>query len=270
MSDISTEKLIEVAKEAAKVATDFLVEQYHRIHTKGEVLYVEQKTSDMDLVTEIDRQAQKIIVEAIQKHFPDHRFLAEEDGAEDLGDSKCPYEWIIDPLDGTTNFIHGKRNFGTIITVRKHDHLLAGAMYLPFLDQWFWGGRECGAYYNGKSIKLRETGSLSQAVLHCNLIHRAKDIDGTLHVTVPHCRSIENYGCAAEEMGEVLMGHTDGVFFERISLWDIACGFLLIEEAGGRMQYEYTDPNDARSGLICAASTAPIFDELWEWTTTRM
>lgn len=270
MSAVSTEQLIDVAREAAEVATSFLVEQYHEIHTEGKALSVEEKTSNFDLVTAIDSQSQALIIETIQKHFPDHRFLAEEAGADDIGDPDCPYEWIVDPLDGTTCFVHGKTNFGSIVTVRNGEQLTAGAMHIPMLDQWFWGGKGAGAYYNGDTVNLRKTGSLSQAVLNCNLIHRAKEIDGALRITVPPCRSIENYGSAVQELGEILMGHTDGVFFEGIPLWDIACGFLLIEEAGGSIRFEKVEPDNRRSGNICAASTAEIFDDLWEWVTTKM
>lgn len=266
----STEHLIDTAKKAANAATDFLVGKYHEIHTEGKHLNVEVKTSQMDLVTEIDRQSQAIIVDVIQQQFPDHRFLAEEEGADTLGDPNCPYQWIIDPLDGTTNFIHGKRNFGSIIAVRNGDDLTAGAMHLPLLDQWFWGGKDAGSYYNGDTVKLRDTGGLAKAVLNCNLIHRAKDIDGTLHVTLPPCRSIENYGCAAEELGEILMGHTDGVFFDGIPQWDIAAGFLLVEEAGGRMAFTLESDSPRSHTAKSAAATDSVFDELWEWVQHQM
>jgi myo-inositol-1(or 4)-monophosphatase len=143
-------------------------------------------------------------------------------------------------------------------------------MHMPLLNQWFWGGKGAGAYFNGDTVKLRDTGSMQDAILNCNLIHRGKEIDGVLHVTLPRCRSIENYGCAAEELGEILMGHTDGVFFDGIRLWDIATGFLLIEEAGGTMAYEAQEPGNPKGGYTCAASTAGIFDELWEWVQTKM
>lgn len=270
MSDISIDQLIEVAKKATATATNLLAAEYDAVHKKGKALEVSEKTSAIDLVTELDGRAQEAVIDVIQKHFSDHRFIAEEKGAEHLGDTESPYEWIIDPLDGTTNFIHGRHSFGSIVAVQKDGQLLAGAMHLPLLEQWFYGGRGAGAFYNDSPVQLRDTKNLQDAVLNCNLIHRAKEIDGVLHVTVPPCGSIENYGCAAEELGEILMGHTDGVFFDGIRLWDIATGFLLIEEAGGNMAYKPQEPGNPKGGYICAASTAPIFEELWEWTTTKM
>lgn len=269
-NDIPIHQLVDVARSATAVGSTILETEYKAIHIEGKTLEVTIKTSESDLVTEVDQKTQEAVIAEIQSHFPDHRFIGEEQGAESLGDPDSPYEWIIDPLDGTTNFIHGKHSFGTIVAVQKDGVLLAGAMHLPLLKQWFWGGKGAGAFFNGDVIKLRNTGSLDKAVLNCNLIHRAKDINGTLHVTLPPCRSIENYGCAAEELGEILMGHTDGVFFDGIRLWDICVGFLLIEEAGGKMAYIAEEPGNPKGGYTCAASTADIFDELWDWTTTKM
>ena len=270
MSDITIDQLIAVAREATAAGTTVLTEEYEAVKSGKKSLDISVKTTHIDLVTEVDAKAQNAVIECIQKHFPDHRFIAEEEGADHLGDPESPYEWIIDPLDGTTSFIHGKRSFGTIIAVQKEDELLAGAMHLPLLDQWYWGGRGAGAFVNGDTVKLRETRDMKDAVICCDLIHRAKEIDGVLHVSIPNCASIENTGCAADEIGEVLQGHTDGVFWHGIPLWDFAAGFLLIQEAGGEIAYEAKVPGNPRAGYRCAASTAPIFDDLWEWVTTKM
>ncbi len=270
MNAIATAKLIEVARQAAKAATDILTGEYHAIRSGKTSLKISTKSSAIDLVTDLDRRAQNIIIQEIQKHFPDHRFLAEEEGADALGDGESPYQWIIDPLDGTVNFIHGKAGFGSIVAVQKNGEILAGAMHLPLLNQWYWGGRGEGAFANGSPVKLRPTRDLKDAILCCNVIHRARESKGVLRVTVPPCGSVENYGCAAEEIGEILMGHTDGIFFEGIRLWDIAAGFLLLHEAGGKMRYEPLEPGNPRGGYRAAASTAPIFDELWEWVETKM
>jgi len=268
MTEIRT--LIELARSAAAAGAQVLAKAFTDIRSGTEKLAVRQKSSPIDLVTDIDERAQETIVSVIQSRFPDHRFLAEEEGADQLGDPKCPYRWIIDPLDGTTNFIHGKEIFGSIVAVEKDGKLLAGAMHLPMLDHEYWGGKGEGAFFNGKPVKLRATRDLEDAVLSCNVRLRAKEQNGTLIVTVPPCGSVENCGCAAEELGAVLRGGNDGVFFDGVRLWDIATGFLMIEEAGGKARYRFKDPKDHRSGLICAASTEPIFEELWEWVEKKM
>lgn len=270
MNDISIDQLIEVSKQAVQIGSDILVNEYSLVHKGNKKLDISTKSSAIDLVTELDGRTQLAIVEAIQAHFPEHRFIAEEAGAEHLGDPGSPYEWIIDPLDGTVNFIHGRISFGSIVAVQKNGVLQAGSMNLPLMNQWYYGGLGAGAYYNDTAVALRKTHSLTDAVLNCNVIHRAKEINGVLHVTVPPCGSIENYGCAAEELGEILMGHTDGVFFDGIRLWDIATGFLLLEEAGGRIRYEEQEPGNPKGGYTAVGCTEPIFDELWEWVSTKM
>ena len=265
-----TAALVGLAREAAASGADVLSRAFSAIRDGSEKLSVRQKTSPIDLVTDIDGRAQETIIAVIQSRFPDHRFLAEEEGADALGDPKCPYRWIIDPLDGTTNFIHGKEIFGSIVAVEKDGKLLAGAMNLPLLRHEYWGGKGTGAFFNGNPVKLRATRNLNDALLSCNLRHRAKEQDGTLIVTVPPCGWIENCGCAAEELGAVLRGNNDGVFFDGVRIWDVATGFLMMEEAGGKVRYRFKDPDDHRSGLICAASTAPIFEELWEWVEEKM
>ncbi len=263
--------LISVAREAASAAAAFLAKSHGEIAGGTRGLDVKQKSSAIDLVTDLDAKAQAIIIDCIRGHFPDHRFLAEEEGADALGDPKCPYRWIIDPLDGTTNFIHGSSVFGSIIAVQMNEKTVAGAMNLPLLGKQYWGGKGEGAWVNGSPVKLRSTRNMKDAILCCNIVHRAaKGNDGILTVTVPDCGSVENYGCAAEELGEILAGHVDGSFFDGIRLWDVAAGFLMIEEAGGKAFYRFKDESDHRSGLVCAASTEPIFEELRTWTEEKM
>ncbi len=270
MSDIPPQMLLEVCKEANAIASSYLVEQYHNF-VGGQDIGIETKASPTDYVSEIDKQSQKRVIETIRKHFPDHRFIAEEEGAENIGDPNSPYEWIIDPLDGTLNFIHKRENFGSVVAVQKDGELLAGSMEMPLLNQAFYGGKGLGAFYNDEPVKLRETKGMTDAVLHCNTMRRAvKGDDGVYRATMPYCASIENTGCAVQEIGEMLRGKTDGAFFLGIRLWDIATGFLLVQEGGGMMKMEPLEPNNAHTGYRCACSTAPIFDELWEWVTTKM
>ncbi|MDP6562018.1 MAG: inositol monophosphatase [Candidatus Peribacteraceae bacterium] len=270
MSDVSIDTLISVAIEATDAAAAFLVTQHQQL-LDGEDMEISTKESATDYLTKVDGQAQKLIIDVIQQHFPDHRFIGEEEGAENIGDPNSPYEWIIDPLDGTLNFIHARENFGTIVAVQKDGEILAGSMDMPLLNQRFHGGKGAGAFYNTELVKLRNTKGMTDAVLNCNTMRRAtKGEDGIYRATMPYCASIENTGCAAQELGEVLRGKTDGAFFLGIRLWDIATGFLLIKEAGGNMKMEPLEPGNSRGGYRCAASTAPIFDELWEWAQTKM
>tara|TARA_Y100000310_G_C20680635_1_gene815739 strand:- start:733 stop:1560 length:828 start_codon:yes stop_codon:yes gene_type:complete len=268
MSSVAVETLLDVATATAKLSADLLVKKHHDVFGEGATgsLDIDTKSSATDLVTEVDTAAQEMIIASIQKEFPDHRFIAEEEGADSLGDPNSPYEWIIDPLDGTTNFIHGKENFGTIVAVQKDGVLQAGVMNMPLMQKHYQAAKGKGATINGKPVILRPTKDMADAVLSSNIMRRAKEgDDGAWYASMPYCGSLENYGCAAQEIGEVLLGQNDGAFFKGIRLWDIAAGCMMVEEAGGKSRYEFMDPDDKRAGLLVVTSTAPIFEELCEF-----
>lgn len=268
MSTISVETLLEVATEAAKEGADILVAKHKDVFGDNATgsLNIETKSSSTDFVTEADGNSQDAIIAVIQKHFPEHRFIAEEEGADDLGNPESLYEWIIDPLDGTTNFIHGKENFGTIIAVQKDGVLLAGVIWMPLMNLLYEGAKGKGVTVNGKPATLRNTGSMNDAVLSTNIMRRATEgKNGAWYCSMPYCGSVENYGNAAQEMGEIVLGQNDGAFFNGIRLWDVAAGCLMVEEMGGKYRYEHLEPGNNRSGLLCVASTEKIFDELCEF-----
>ena len=255
---------LSVAVDAATLAGDFLKEKHEEIVKQGvDALNVRTKGTANDYVSDVDGQAQQIIIKRIQQEYPDHRFLAEEEGADDLGDADCPYRWIIDPLDGTIPFIHGKENFGVLIALQKDDETVLGLMYRPMQRELYTAIRGKGAAFNGNPITLRETKDMADAVLCSNLVHRAiPGPDGKLIVTTPLCASLENYGNAVQEFAEVFQGKNDGVFFDGPRLWDVTAGCLIMQEAGGQSRYELKDKDNPRSGVLCVSSTKPIFEEL--------
>ena len=228
-----------------------------------EAIGVGTKSGPHDYATDADREAQAIIVNVIQKHFPSHRILGEEGDTDHLGDPDSPFRWIIDPLDGTTNFIHGKPNYGTIIALQEHSETILGVMTLQADKETYTAIRGEGTFLNGKRCTLRKTVSMDDAVLACNISHRAhKTPGGVLVVPIPFCASIENYGNAVEEFAVVLKGWNDGVFFNGPKLWDVAAGCLMVEEAGGKSRTELKEKGNLRSGVLCAATTKNIFEEV--------
>ncbi len=268
---LDTKLALSTAMDAAKKAGDFLVSRYNDIHVRGEAIAIREKGSALDLVTDIDRDSQRMIVETIHQVFPDHRFLGEEGETDAIGSPASPYTWIIDPLDGTTCFLHGRTNFGTIIALQENDVIQLGVISIPLKNQLFHGTRGGGAFCNGQPLKLRNTRDMADAILCSNTIRRAeKCVRGELHVSIPFCASLENYGSAVEEFGEILLGHNDGGFFRGPRLWDIAAGCFLIEELGGKAKYTFEEPGNPRGGLLVAASTAPIFDELSHFVFTTL
>lgn len=262
MMDVSVLDLLATAEAAADAAAA-LLQKEHRHMREGHDVQVTLKGSPMDPVSTADIAAQELMVSIIQKSFPSHRILAEEEGADLLGDAESPYVWIIDPIDGTRNFVRGKPNFGTIIAVEKNGELLASCMVLPLLDQRFTAAKGQGAFVNGRPVTLRKTENLAESTVCSNITRRAQvDANGILRTALPACASLENYGCAAQSMGDILLGWNDAVLFRGLKMWDVAAGALMIEEAGGKCRIEKLDPKDPRSDIVCVASTAPIFDEL--------
>ncbi|PIR48619.1 hypothetical protein COU80_02825 [Candidatus Peregrinibacteria bacterium CG10_big_fil_rev_8_21_14_0_10_55_24] len=255
---------LDFAREVAQEAAEFLVEEQKKIRpeTAGANLGIATKSSPRDFVTAVDRESQRRIIARLHEFDPAYRFVAEEDGAEALGDPSCPFAWIVDPLDGTTPFIHNRDNFGVIIALQKEGITQCGVTCVPRRKELFHGIRGGGAFFNNTPVRLRHTRNMNDAILCSNLIHRIQDINGIPMVTVPRCANVENYGSAAQEIGEVLKGCNDGVFFLGPRLWDIAAGFLMIEEAGGRSEYVFEEPGNVRSAIRGLACTAEIFEEL--------
>ena len=256
------EKALTVATAAAKAAGKILEDHFQK------PLTIKTKSSARDLVTEVDGLAQETIIETIFQKYPDHGFITEEvvgprHAVPLQKNASSPYKWIIDPLDGTTNFTRGKKECGTIIALQENDELVLGVMWLPFLGHLYTGAKGKGTFLNGKQIHLRKTANMIDAILCTNLIARAKeDAAGVLQISIPPCAFIHNYGCAAEEIGAVLRGENDGVFFDGVGLWDIAAGCVLLAEAGGKYCYTFKEHVDPAKGVLCVASTAPIFGEL--------
>lgn len=255
---------LEVGITAARDAASLLEAAFERRKREGTaILSIRTKSSPRDLVTDVDREVQQSIVDRIRADFPSHRFIGEEEGAEDIGDPKSPYAWVIDPLDGTMNFVHGKTSFGTMIALLEGRKILLGVIALPLSGELFEGRKGGGARWNGNPIQLRATAGMDDAILCTNPERRLRPcIGGALHLSLPLCGSLHNYGCAADELGEILRGRNDGIFYEGVGLWDIAAGCLLVEEAGGRARWEYVDPGNPRAGVHCVATTEKIFTDV--------
>jgi len=272
MSEVDLKQALDVAIKAAKKGAEVALEFYKEVDpaNAGSTLDIKTKTSPRDYVTEADFAVQKVIIEIIQQTYPDHRFIAEEKGADALGEPDSPYAWIIDPIDGTIPFIHGKDNWGTIIGLEVNGRVDIGVMLIPLHSELYTCIRGEGAFLNNKPIQLRKTRAMNDAVLCSNMIRRTKEIDDMLMISTPPCANLENYGSACDEFAEVLKGHNDGCFFDGVRYWDISAGCLMMEEAGGKSYYEFKEPDNFRCGLLVATSTEPIFEELKKFVFEKM
>ena len=187
-----------------------------------------------DFVTRADHESEEAVVGVILRDHPDHAILAEEAGS--LG-GDGDVEWVIDPLDGTTNFLQGLPVWCVSVACRRGDELLAGAVYDPRGDRMFAAARGAGATLNGRTIRVSERSGLDGAFLATGYPFRARAaLDLYLRAfrdVFDHARAIRRCGAAALDLAHTAAGIYDGFFEFRLSPWDVAAGVLLIREAGG-------------------------------------
>jgi myo-inositol-1(or 4)-monophosphatase len=186
-----------------------------------------------DFVTEVDRAAEQAIVDILLKAYPDHAILAEESGAS--GDSE--YTWIIDPLDGTTNFIHGFPQYAVSIALRHREHVTQAVVYDPTRNELFTASRGRGAFLNERRIRVSRRSKLSECLIGTGFPFRSfEHLDEYVRMfrsVTEHTAGIRRPGAAALDLAYVAAGRLDGFWEIGLSPWDMAAGSLLILEAGG-------------------------------------
>ncbi len=223
------ERFEEAACEAARRGGDVLRSRFR----EGRALRVERKGLH-DFVTEVDREAEHAVTELLQRRYPDHGILAEEGT---VGAPGSDLRWVIDPLDGTTNFIHGLGIFSVSVALEGPDGLLAGAIYDPVHDEIFHAHRGGGAKLDGTTIRCTQLRALDDSLLATGFPFRQLGrLDRYLRAFEAFARStsgIRRAGSAALDLAHVACGRYDGFWEIGLSRWDIAAGCLLVEEAGG-------------------------------------
>ena len=227
---ISTDGLLSVAIEASTAAGRVLLD-YAR---SG--FHVERKNA-INLVTDADHAAEQCILDHIRRHFPSHHTLAEERGAG--ADASSRYRWIIDPLDGTTNFAHGFPVYAVSIGVEYDGELLVGVVYDPTREELFTAVRGRGALLNGRPIGVSPTVQLEAALTVTGF---AYDIRETPNNNLDHfarftlkAQGVRRTGSAALDLCYVAAGRFDGFWEVKLSPWDMAAGVVIVREAGGRI-----------------------------------
>ncbi|MCB9496405.1 MAG: inositol monophosphatase [Fibrobacteria bacterium] len=251
--------MIQTAIEAARRAGEVLRSGY------GTTFLREEKGRTTDLVTEFDRKAEDILVESIRSRHPDHRIIGEE-GGDSGGNSE--WEWILDPLDGTTSFAHGIPFFSVCVALRHRGEIVLGVVYEPLRDELFAAERGAGATLDGAPIRVSPTKELSRALLATGFPYAiAENPHRTLEVftaVVPHARGIRRLGSAGLDLAYVACGRFDGYWEHSLKPWDCAAGALLVREAGGVVTTWGTD-SDAPwnvDSLETLATNGAIHQEL--------
>lgn len=209
--------------------------QKDRLGSKG--LRVYSKTSMDDLVTEVDEHSEKTLLEAIGTAYPEHGYLSEECGGANID---AEYVWVIDPLDGTTNYTQGIPIFAISLALQYRGDTVLGVVYQPVLDEMFTAVKGKGAYLNGREISVSAKTDLAKCVLgtgfpYDKAIHKQNNANYFSYF-VPRVRGLRRFGAAAYDLAGVAAGRLDGFWELNLSLWDVAAGILLVEEAGGRVE----------------------------------
>ncbi|MDM8559526.1 inositol-1-monophosphatase [Candidatus Parabeggiatoa sp. HSG14] len=241
--------MLYTAIQAARRAGVIIIRSIEKRHD----LLIESKSKN-DFVSEVDRQAEDAIINILRKAYPNHAILAEESGMQ-RGDD---YEWIIDPLDGTTNFLHGNPQFAVSIALKYQDRLDQAVIYDPLRDELYTTSRGRGAFLNERRIRINRSISLEGALLGTGFPFKQKhhkDIYlNTFNALFSQVADIRRAGSAALDLAYLAAGRLDGFWELGLKEWDIAAGSLLIQEAGGLIGDFSGGNNYFETGNIVAGS----------------
>lgn len=244
---IDTEKALEAVVEAAKKAGDRIMQDF------GTAVEASEKGDPADRVSQVDRDSEEIIRTHLQQTFPDIAFLGEED--ESSTGNMQGYMWIVDPLDGTANFLQGLENMGVSIALWNGMEPVLGVLYFPAKNLLYTAIKGAGAECNGKSIQVKDCAKLEQACIAEIFSDREHRNSQVLY---PRCRCFRKFGSAITSQGYVAHGAVQATALI-CYIWDIAAGYLIMQEAGATVQYDFSEPENIRSPLELIAAVPGIF-----------
>jgi len=248
--------LINVMDAAARKASRRLVRDFGEV----EQLQVSRKGPG-DFVTEADRRTEKILFEELQKARPGFGFLMEEGGAHE-GDGSGE-RWIIDPIDGTTNFLHGIPHFAISIAAERDGELVAGIIYEPVRDELFWAEKGQGAYLNRRRIRVSERSTMADALLATGIPFGnrpgKKSFAAMLDSAMDRTAGVRRMGAASLDMAYVAAGRFEGFWETALQPWDIAAGIVIVREAGGMVS-----EIDGRSNMLHGTSVLAANQRLYD------
>jgi len=240
---------LNIAVRAARNAGNIIVRAMEHI----ERLHIKEK-SENDFVTEVDKAAEKEIIRTLLGAFPTHSILAEESGVQGESD----FQWIIDPLDGTTNYVHGFPQFAVSIALKNKQTIEQAVIYDPLRQELFTASRGRGAHLNDRRIRVTSRRTLEGALLGTGFPFKQQEhLDtylATFKALFPMTAGIRRAGSAALDLAYVAAGRLDGFWELGLNPWDIAAGVLLIEEAGGFITDFSGNRNFMESGNVIAAN----------------
>ena len=206
---------LNVMIKASEKASKILIRDFGEI----EKLQVSKK-GPLDFVTNSDLKTEKIIIEELKKAKPNFSIISEENGTEDNKDKNNT--WIIDPIDGTVNFLHGIPHFAISLALKSNDEIVSGLIFDPIKNEMFYAEKDSGAFFNNHRVRVSKKNQIND----CLFVTGGKMKN---ELDLPYRKS----GCAALDMAYVAAGRYDGYFQHNLNIWDIAAGVILVKEAGG-------------------------------------
>ncbi|MBD9482338.1 inositol monophosphatase [Pseudomonas sp. PDM14] len=248
--------MLNIALRAARSAGELIFRSIERL----DVISVSEKDAH-DYVSEVDRAAEQTIIQALQKAYPTHSFLGEEGGLIEGKGEGADYQWIIDPLDGTTNFLRGVPHFAVSIACKYRGRLEHAVVLDPVRQEEFTASRGRGAAINGRRLRVSTRKSLDGALLGTGFPFREEQLDhldsylGMFRSLVGQTAGIRRAGAASLDLAYVAAGRYDAFWEFGLSEWDMAAGALLIQEAGGLVS-DFSGGHDfLEKGQIVAGNT---------------
>ena len=257
---MSDQEFVTAAERAARIAGKILQEW------AGKFTVSEKGPSD--LVTEADVAAQEAIFNLLHAEFPDHGFLGEENLLRSAGSSG--YRWVIDPLDGTSNYVHRFPYYAVSIGLERHGELLAGVIFDPTRDEMFTALRGQGATLNGVPLKTSRFARLSQAMVIASFPPGAMPDSPPIQrfiKVLPHAQTVHRSGSAALNLAYVAAGRLDAVWSTSLKPWDMAAGAVLVAEAGGRVTRMNGDPLRIEIPDLLSSNGTGVHEELCQLLT---
>lgn len=266
MSEIDLTAILSAAREAAAIGAAIV----KRADLKD--LELSTKSSAVDLVTKVDREVERAVFSLLKARFPKHQFLGEE-SATSLANSADYFGplWVVDPIDGTTNFVHGVPFVGVAIGFTQNAIPMAGCVNAPYLNEEYWGVKGGGAYLNEHKISCSKRESLATALVASGFPYDKSLIaerTGILRAVLESCRDVRRLGAATLDLCGVASGRLDAYYEFDLRPWDIVAGSLIADEAGARVSRIHADPTGSKypaefPNYSVLAATPKIFEQLF-------
>lgn len=256
-----TEEVIIIAKEVA-----FFIKSQQHILKSDDI----EKKGNHDFVTFVDKTAEQKIIAGLERIIPDSGFIAEEGTSTKVG---TKYNWIIDPLDGTTNFIHGISPFAISIALQEDNKTILGVIHEISLDECFYAWKDSSAYMNGKEIGVSKLADLSQSLIATGFPYydysKTKDFLTTLEIFMRETSGVRRLGSAATDLAYVAAGRFEGYFEYSLRPWDVAAGAFIVQQAGGTVS-DFSGGENYIFGKEIIASCSSLSEKVFEIVNSNL